>query len=236
MEPNLSGNPNEAIKSRSPDQRAKQPIQTNAKPSSIPEAENFDYKRDPVYQNQDPASGSYTGSSPNLGDSFEGFKSSPRDAGMRNMQKTDGFGAQFQMPEPGENERYMGSSSAQSSMKPPVPQGEIPEAFVDIQTSIHAFQNIIQKLRDHLISPEQEDLENLLRQGSQLLSANWKQLSTVTTSQVSTLKEDIKENPYRGLIGALKIGMALSQIVMSRTAAATEGHHEVNLSESHVTH
>jgi len=219
MELNISNNPNDVIKSRpAGEARVKQPVPS----SSVPEADHFDYKKDPVYQSQKPASGSFSGSSPNLGDSYEGFKSSANDAGMPNLGKTDGFGAQFEMPEPGANEQFMGSQYLKRDQVSERKESfTMPETFVDLQTSLHAMEEIVKRLRENLMSPEQAELESLLRQGSQLIQSNFKQLSGVATQQVSGLKEDLKENPYRGLIGALKIGMAISQIISTRHVAAS---------------
>jgi len=206
MEPNLTGNQNETIKPR-----------TNNGSDTIikPNPRNTDgLPQDPVYQGQSQKTGA-------VGESYEGFSNS-KDSGMKNMDKAEGYGSKFQMPGPDMSEKYQANSTtnpvegqADRERSAPAMGAEGQPGmnqFVDIQTSIQSIQMLVQKLKENLASPEQAELEHLMLQGTQLLTSNWKQLSSTATEQVSSIKGELKENPYRGLIGALKVGMALSQV------------------------
>lgn len=171
----------------------------------------FNTPRDPIYPSQSPSS-----RPSHVGESIEGFAAhNTRDTGMSDLEKTEGFGARFQMPEPQTSDNFL---NAPASAEVPAPRGQA-EGALDIQATVDAIQDLVLRIRENLESPEQEELEELLRQGGEILSANWKQLSQFTTEQVSSVKSDLKENPYRGVIAALKIGMALSQIYSSRGEA-----------------
>lgn len=207
MEPNLSSNPNEKMNSRS-SRNADQTIKPRPNSSSDGQAQN------PVYSEgmeRDKAKAK-------LSESYEGFSGS-QSVGMPNLEKADGFGSKFQMPGPDMSEKYMdnnaGSQDLERKQLPLSPEASQGEGFVDLQTSVQLIQELVQKIRANLESTEQEDLEALLKQGAQLLTANWKQLSSSATEQVSTIKSDVKENPYRTVIAALKVGMALGQVIAS---------------------
>ena len=162
--------------------------------------------KDPIYQNK-------TGLN-SVGESMEGFRSSSHDVGMKNMDKTDGFGAQFQMPDPQTNDGYLNQHSAQPN---PLTTGDF-----DIHAGLEAISDLSQRLRASLMGPEQDELEQLLREGAALLSQNWKALSGGTTQQFATVKDELKENPYKGLMAAIRVGMALSQIVASRRTLSAD--------------
>lgn len=177
-------------------------------PSFVPQDDPLSLPRDPIYPEKN------TASSP-LGDSIEGFATyHTRDSGMSNLENSTGAGAHFQMPEPQTSDNFLNAPIAPEAS----PSASIPEGTLDVQATVNAIQDLVLRIRENLESPEQEELEELLRQGAEILSSNWKQLSQFTTEQVSTVKSDLKENPYRGVIAALKIGMALSQIYSSRAA------------------
>lgn len=170
--------------------------------------------KDPVYQSdrQDASK---------VSESYEGFTPS-KEIGMQNLEKSDGFGSKFQMPGPDMSEKYMNHPESEKASDRPLRTKTLnapaPLEFVDIQTTLLTLQDLVAKIRANLESPEQGELEALMLQGSQLLQTHWKLLSTTATSQVSALKEDVKENPYRALIAALKIGMAISQVVAATRA------------------
>ena len=207
MEPNLSGKQNDKIDARNT-RAADQSVQPKLNQSSdgLPQ--------DPVYnvaadRDRDKAKAK-------IGESYEGFSAS-KGAGIPNLEKSDGFGSKYQMPGPDMSEKYMDKSESAGEVRPEqlTAGTEVPhaEGFVDLQTTVHMIQDLVLKIRENLQSTEQEELEALLKQGAQLLSANWKQLSSIATEQVSTLKIDVKENPYRTVITALKVGMALGQVI-----------------------
>ncbi len=213
MESNLTGNQNDKIKTRN--DSGSDPIIKPNPSSGLPQ--------DPVY-------GGQSNKASKIDETYEGFRPSSRVQGMPNADKAEGFGSKFQMPGPDMSEKHMNgneeqaqgsSSNAKAGESAPITDlGDLPQEFVDIQTSIQAIQMLVQKLRENLASPEQEELEQLMIHGSKLLTTNWKQLTTAATGQVSGLKDELKENPYRGLLGALKIGMALSQLFSTRSKAS----------------
>ncbi|RYZ73276.1 MAG: hypothetical protein EOP09_02135 [Proteobacteria bacterium] len=153
--------------------------------------------RDPIYPNQSPSSLS----GPN-GD---------QDVGMTNLENTENFGARFQMPEASTSDNFINAPKVDKEADTGVPQ-----SVMDLQGTLAVVQELIERIKLNLQSAEQDELEELLRQGSQLLTANWKTITSYSTNQVSTLKSDLKENPYKGLIAALKIGMAVSHLYTSR--------------------
>jgi hypothetical protein len=206
MEQNLAGKPNDKIIPSG--NRDFDKVKPNANASrgvdSLP--------KDPVYQSD-------RHDASKLSESYEGFTPS-KDIGMDNLEKSDGFGSKFQMPGPDMSEKYMNEPTGETNgTQRPMQSRSLnantaaPVEFVDIQTTLATLQDLVVKIRANLESPEQGELEALMLQGSQLLQSHWKLLSTTATTQVSSLKSDVKENPYRALIAALKVGMAISQVV-----------------------
>lgn len=211
MEQNLAGKTNDKVIPSGARDFDKVKPNTNPNASRSSDA----LPKDPVYQS-DRQEGS------KVGESYEGFSPS-KDIGMQNLEKSDGFGSKFQMPGHDMSEKYMNHpqndvDASDRPMRSKPLNVPAPVEFVDIQTTLATLQDLVAKIRANLESPEQGELEALMLQGSQLLQTHWKLISTTATSQVSALKEDVKENPYRALIAALKIGMAISQVVSATRA------------------
>ncbi|RZA24987.1 MAG: hypothetical protein EOP10_08220 [Proteobacteria bacterium] len=196
MDAQLAGSPQEK-KSRSSlqDDRVKSNFSSSDNAPALP--------RDPIYPNQSPSSLS----GPN----------SEQDVGMTNLENTENFGARFQMPEASTSDNFINAPKAEGEPE----ASAAPQGVMDLQGTLAVVQELIERIKLNLQSAEQDELEEFLRQGSQLLTANWKTITTYSTTQVSTLKSDLKENPYKGLIAALKIGMAVSHLYTSRQ---TPGH------------
>lgn len=157
--------------------------------------------REPIYPNQSPSN-----LTSHVGETMEGFSpSGSRDAGMKNLEGMENFGSRFQMPDAQTSDNFLTAPTA------PKAEDESSSAL-DVQATVDAIQDLVQKIRANLESAEQQELEELLRQGAELISKHYKTLSHVATEQVSTLKSEIRDNPYRSLMAAVKVGMALSQV------------------------
>lgn len=157
-------------------------------------ASGVESQRNPIYPSQSPS-----------GFQVNGDVSDP---GMRNLEATENFGAKFQMPEAQTSDNFL-----TAPLEPGEGNGE--KLPLDVQATVDAITHLVARIKANLESPEQQELEELLREGAAMLATHYKTISHLAAAQVSGMKAELQENPYRGLMTAIKVGMALSAVYSS---------------------
>ncbi len=154
-------------------------------------------------------------SSSGVSNSVEGFRptNSPTDNGIPNFDKAEGFGAQFEMPEPQMNETYMEARPSVKSARE-----SYASADFDLHQRLEALNDLARRLKEALVGPEQDELESILKEGSELISSTWRALSGNATQSYQSLRGELTDNPYKAIMTALRIGIAVSQLVQHRQA------------------